>query len=138
MSRLALPMTAALGLTLLVAGTFLPWLHSGSTTRNSYRAGATARRVIVVPDWLSGALVVWPFVGLLCASVITLYALQLSRSAAVLGLIVGAGATAVSIGALAVRGSGTVAPAGTGPAVTIFGACVLVTTSTVLLLHRNE
>jgi hypothetical protein len=138
MSRLALPATAGFGLAVLVAGTFLPWLHSGSTTRNSYQAGGLARRVIHVPGWLSGALVVWPFIGLVCAGVITLYAVALARSAALLGLLIGAGALAVSSGALAIHGNGAVAPAGTGPTVTIFGASVVMAASSVLLLEHHH
>jgi hypothetical protein len=127
-----------LGLGVILAGTFLPWLHSGTSDRNSYQAGGVARRVLAVPGWLSSVMVVWPFIGLLCAAVVALYAVQLSRSAAVLALAIGAGAIVVSVAVLTIRGSTAVSPASIGPAATIVGACILIISSSVLLLRRDR
>lgn len=131
---LAGALAGVLGLVVIVIGTFLPWLKSGSVTRNSYQAGGAMRRLLDVPGWLGAALTAWPFVGLACAGVVVLFAAGLVRPSAVLGLLLGAFAAAVSAGALAVRGSGLVAPEAPGPVVTVVGATALITASTVLLL----
>ncbi|MDT4945558.1 MAG: hypothetical protein QOH14_2291 [Pseudonocardiales bacterium] len=135
MRRVAAPALGLLGLAVIVAGTFLPWLDSGRATRNSYQASGAARRLLDVSGWLGGALQAWPFVGLVCAAVVVLYALGLPRGAAGLGLLTGALAAAVAIGALTVHGNGLVAPATRGPAVTIAGATAVIIASTLLLLQ---
>lgn len=137
MKRVAAPALGLFGLAVIVAGTFLPWLDSGRATRNSYQASGAARRLLDVSGWLGGALRAWPFVGLVCAAVVVLYALGLPRSAAGLGLLTGAVAAAVAVGALSVRGNALVAPATRGPAVTIMGATAVIIAATLLLLERR-
>jgi hypothetical protein len=125
------------GLAAIVAGTFLPWLDSGSTTRNSYQAGGVARRLLDVSGWLGAGLQAWPYVGLLCAAVVALFALGLPRSAAALGLLTAGCAAAVAAGALSVQGNGLVGPAIRGPIVTIAGATAVIMASSLLLLQRQ-
>jgi hypothetical protein len=123
----------ALGLSLTVIGTFLPWMTSGSVTRNSYQAGGLARRVLQVPTWLSDALHVWPFIGLACAVVVALIVAGLPRPAGVLGMVLGVACAAVSIGTLALDGNAAVRPNSAGPAMSIIGAVIVLASSTLLL-----
>jgi hypothetical protein len=125
------------GLSLMVIGTFLPWMTSGSVTRNSYQAGGVARRVLQVPTWLSGALHVWPFVGLACAVVVALIVAGLPQPAGVFGVVVSVACAAVSIGTLTLDGNAAVRPNSAGPATTIIGA-VMVLASSTLLLRGSE
>jgi hypothetical protein len=134
--RIAGPALGALGLAVIVAGTFLPWLDSGARTRNSYQAGGVARRLLDLSGWRAAGLAVWPFVGLACAIVIALYALELRRMSAGLGLLVGAAAAAVSAGVLSINGTDLIGPANSGPIVTIIGATAVITASSLLLLQH--
>lgn len=46
------------GAVVLVAGTFLPWIRSGSTSRNSYQAAGHVERWELLGDGLSAPLIV--------------------------------------------------------------------------------
>jgi hypothetical protein len=113
---------AASGVTVLLAGTLLPWLRSGATLRNSYQA-ATALHA-----WVSGAvatlLTVWPVVITAWALCIALYALRLRRVSAVLACLFGVLTAAVAVAVLGQDGqSGAlIGPVIAGPAVTLIGA----------------
>lgn len=130
---------AGLGLTGLVAivvGTFLPWLRSGQTHRNSYQTGGAIKQVLGLPGPLDTALSVWPFLGLACGGVIALFALGLHRLAAVTALIAGLCSGAVAVGVLTVDGSTFAVPENSGPAVTLIGAISVLGAATVLLSSR--
>jgi hypothetical protein len=112
------------GLVLLVVGTFLPWLQSGRTLRNSYQASGTLRRLLA-PDGVVGTLLsAWPFVSLACAVAIACYALGLRRTAWLLGLLAAAVGAAAAIAALSLSGSHFARPAPTGPVVTLLGSAL--------------
>jgi hypothetical protein len=121
----------------IVVGTFLPWLKSGSAQRNSYQAGGAMRRLLDVHGLSGAGLTAWPFVGLACASVVVVFAAGLPRAGAALGLLVGAAAGAVSIGVLTADRAGFLQPANTGPVVTLIGAAFVAASSTVCLLARR-
>lgn len=61
-----------LGLIVMLTGTFLPWLRSGTARRNSYAASGLLRRLLDVPGWRSVLLHAWPFLALICAAVLAL------------------------------------------------------------------
>jgi hypothetical protein len=119
---------AITGLAVLVAGTFLPWLRSGSVVRDSYQSvGALRDLVSGVGGGLPSALMdAW--LAVIPASVVSvaLYALRLRRTSAVVGCLV-----SVTVGTAAalvlVQGSDAVTLIGaesTGPAVTLAGATI--------------
>jgi hypothetical protein len=119
---------AAAGLAILVLGTFLPWLRSGSVLRDSYQSAGALRGLIGgLNDQASALLAGWPAVIPCCAVCVAGYALGLRRSAAVLGLVVAA-TVGTAAGLVAVQAGGPdslVAPVTTGPAVTLTGATIV-------------
>lgn len=126
--------TGAGGLVTLVVGTFLPWLTSGSTDRNIYRAGGALRRLLGVHGIEAIGLDVLPFVGLWCAAVAIAYAYGYRRTACVGGLLVAAAGLSAAIGALVSGADGLVKGAAAGPVVTILGAVCVAAAASVLLL----
>jgi len=110
------------GLVCVVVGTFLPWLYSGSRSRNSYATGGALRRVFDVGGVADALLAAWPFVALACAAAIAALIVGLPRVAAIVGLVAVAAAIAGSIAMLTADGNGLVRPANTGPIVTLVGA----------------
>lgn len=126
------------GLACVVVGTFLPWLYSGSRSRNSYETGGALRRVFDVRGISDAALAAWPFVGLACAATIALLILGLRRTAAVVGLVDAAGAAAGAIAMLTAGDNGLVRPANLGPIVTLVGALTVVAAVTIQLFGASR
>ncbi len=79
--RLA-PAVAVAGLIVLVIGTFLPWLQSGDSQRNSYQASGTLRRILDPPGLLGALFAVWPLLAAAAAGGIALLLLGFRRSGA--------------------------------------------------------
>lgn len=116
------------GLAALLAGTFLPWLRSGTVERNSYSAGDVLRQIAQLPSALDFLMDVWPFLSLACAVAAALALLRIDLPAlAVSGVCaVVAGATS---GVVLVRGSsGLVRAVSTGPLVTLIGSVLVFVT----------
>ena len=116
---------AILGLVITVAGTFLPWLYSGSVQRNSYEAADLLRRLLGLDSGVGGALLVaWPAVGPLAALCVAGYVLGLPRVAAVanLGLSAITGAVGVFASVHADSGGSLVGLSWTGPVTVLVGA----------------
>jgi hypothetical protein len=126
------------GLVCVVVGTFLPWLYSGSRTRNSYAADGAVRRVLGVSHIGDAALTVWPFVGLACGAAIAALLLGLRRTAAVVGLLAAVGAAVGAIAMLAAGGNGVVRPANIGPIVTLIGAAAVPVAATMHLFGASR
>jgi hypothetical protein len=118
----------------MVVGTFLPWLRSGESERNAYRAGAALRRLLDVHGIAAVGLDVLPFAGLWCAAVAAAFALGFRRISCAAALAVGVLGLGVAIGALASKTEGLVTVARPGPIVTIVGAVMIVSAASVLLL----
>jgi hypothetical protein len=113
-----------LGLAVLVVGTFLPWLHSGLATRNSYATDGAMRRLLRVGGAANTALRAWPFLSLLCAvaaALLLLGHLRTALAAAVVAALVGGG---VAVWALTTSSGALVRPAPVGPIVTAVGAAL--------------
>lgn len=138
MTRRAAASGLVLGLAAIVLGAFLPWMHSGSATRNSYRAAGVARRVLHVAGWLGAGLRVWPFIPLAAAVAVALLAMGWTRSAGVLGTLLCAGCAAVTVGTLSLAGNTAVSPAALGPSVTLIGAGLGLVSSTLLLGRQRH
>lgn len=126
--RLGATAVGGLGLLLLIAGTFLPWLRSGQVTRNSYQTFGVLRRWIGESSPLGVALAAWPALGLLAAVSVALFALQLRRAAAITALLLSLPTGTVAVAAIIQSGEGE-APIGVmtlGPSVTLAGAVLIV------------
>lgn len=121
------------GLLTIVLGTFLPWLRSGDAQRNSYQTGGMLRRLLGLHGPAEVMLSVWPFVALLCAGVVALFAVGLRRVAAATSLIAAAASGAVAVTALQVSGTTFAMPVRLGPLVTLVGAVSLASAATLVL-----
>jgi hypothetical protein len=113
------------GLVVLVVGTFLPWLRSGRSTRDSYQADGVVGRLRDPSGVLGSVLHVWPFLGLVGGVALALVVLGRPRSGAALALVAATGAAAVAIWALNTHGSAVAEVAEIGPAVTLIGAIIV-------------
>jgi hypothetical protein len=112
---------------LLLAGTFLPWLHSGSTSRSSYALIGLVDRLDIAPDGPAASLIAaWPFVPLLVTTAVVLAwwgRSTWSLVVAVVAAMYAGGLAAV----LAVGSSGTPIDVGVGPWLcATAGACFLI------------
>lgn len=110
------------GLAVVVLGTFLPWLRSGSVTRNSYASDRALRDLWHVHGPLAALLSVWPFVSLACALGMALLLLGLARAGSVVAVLAALCAAGVAAWTLATSGNTAISPATAGPAVTLAGA----------------
>ncbi len=120
----------AAGLVLLVAGTFLPWLRSGTVERSSYRTDGVIRDLLDLNGVAGAVLMAWPFLSLLCAVALGLLILRLPRTGTALAVLCALAAGAVSVPVLLARSPGMVAVAATGPAVTLAGCVVVLAAAT--------
>jgi hypothetical protein len=128
----------AAGLLVGGIGAFLPWLRSGSTTRNSYTSDG-ALRGLLDPGGTRGAILDgWPFVGLASAISIALLLLGFTHLGAALALLASATAGGVAIWALNVPGRFLIHAESAGPRVTLAGAALtwLALVLRYLPLHR--
>lgn len=100
---------------LLLLGTFLPWLRSGSTTRSSYALVGLIDRLDIAPGGAAAlAITAWPFVPLLVTTAVV--AAWWGRSTTALVVAVVAALYAGGIAAvLAVGSAGTPITVGIGP-----------------------
>ena len=113
------------GPAVLVVGTFLPWLRSGRTDRNSYATDGAVRRLLDVDGTTAAALRAWPFVSLLCAAAVALVLLGRVGLGAALAALAALAAGPVAGWALGVRNRGLLHAATAGPAVTLTGAILI-------------
>lgn len=126
------------GLIVLVIGTFLPWLHSGHTQRNSYQAGGALRRLLGLRGAADAAVSAWPLLALMCAAVVAVFMLGLRRSAVLLALLASLAAGSVAVAALRVDGNRFVRPILLGPIVTLVGATAVILAATLLLISTRR
>jgi hypothetical protein len=107
-----------------VAGTFLPWLRSGTVDRNSYRAGDVLRRIEQLPAVLGFLMEIWRFLPLACAVAAALVLLRIDWAgltvAAVCAVVAGTSSAVVLV-----RGSsGLVRAVSTGPLLSLTGSAL--------------
>ncbi|WP_157984478.1 hypothetical protein [Lentzea terrae] len=132
---------AAVGLITSITGTFLPWLKSGMTTRDSYEV--LSLRDLAGLDGVAGSVVTSIWVGLTPLAMIAaaLYVVRFRRIAACTGLLFGTISGTVALLA-AVQGDSKGALVGisiAGPAVTLAGAVLtIVGAITVLTSNRRS
>ncbi len=129
--------TAVAGVVLLVVGTFLPWLESGTVSRTSYQA-AGALRSLVHPDGPAGIVLdAWPFVSAAGAVAVALLVLGQWLLGAVVTAIASLAAGTVAIATLAAPAGGVIRPSTTGPVVTLLGCAVAIIGSSGYLDHAH-
>lgn len=133
-------MLGVVGLVTGVAGTFLPWLRSGSVTRDSYEV--LALRGFAGLDGPSGEVVrgVWVGVTPLAVCCVVLWLLRLPRIAACLALLFGTIAGTVAALA-AVQGGNEGSLVGIsliGPVVTLGGAVLGVAGAITVLTAKTR
>ncbi|MEU7476049.1 hypothetical protein AB0A63_08700 [Lentzea sp. NPDC042327] len=132
---------AAVGLVTQITGTFLPWLKSGSTTRDSYQV--LSLRDLAGLDGVAGGVVTGVWVGLtpLAVLAIALHVVRFRRIAACAALLFGTIGGTVALVAT-VQGDSKGALVGistTGPVVTLAGAVLtIVGAITVLTSTRRS
>jgi hypothetical protein len=117
------------GLILVIVGSFLPWVISGTVRRSSYAIVGIVDRLGVAGDGIVGILVAsWPFVGVLCMTPVVAGCLRWWRTSGLLGIFVGLAAGVLSFGVviLTAGSSGlTVRLDPIGPAVMAAGSVLL-------------
>jgi hypothetical protein len=128
----------ALGIVVLVVGTFLPWLRSGRATRNSYEATGAVRRLVHPPGILDDLFRVWPLLGALCAVAVAVYALGLRRVGAGIGMLASLAGGAAAVAALNASGNAYASVTDTGPAITLVGAAIVVVSVGAQLVIRER
>jgi hypothetical protein len=115
----------AVGLIAVVVGTFLPWLRTGRTTRNSFWAAGLINRLLAPPGIAGLLLSAWPMIVLACAVAIALAALGVRRTASALAALTALSAGAVAVTTLLLPSRSYAAVAESGPGVTGGGACLV-------------
>ena len=131
----------AVGLVTSIAGTFLPWLKSGSTTRDSYEV--LSLRDLAGLDGVAGSVVTSIWVGLtpLAMIAVALYVVRFRRFAACVGRLFGTISGTVALLAT-VQGDSKGALVGissAGPITTLAGAVLtIVGAITVLTSYRRS
>ena len=116
------PLLGGTGLAGIVVGSFLPWLRSGRSGRNSYQAGGAVRRLVGTTGLVDDLLALWPLVALACAAAAALFLVGLRAVATALAAVSALAAGAAGVSALATTATSVAEVAVTGPAVTLSGA----------------
>jgi hypothetical protein len=134
---------AALGMVLMVVGTFLPWVVSGQVRRSSYAAAGVIDRLGIASEEMLDVLVgVWPLFGAICVLPVVAALLRRWRTAGVLAVLLALVGAAVSVSALAFAArsgpSGTVSLDPLGPTVTVAGAALLLVGGLLLAFRRSS
>ncbi len=89
------------GLVLVIVGSFLPWVISGTVKRSSYEIVGVVERLGFAEDGVVAAAVgAWPLLGALCFAPVITGALRWWRWTGVLAAAIGVLAAALSIGIL--------------------------------------
>jgi hypothetical protein len=132
---------AAVGLVTTIVGTFLPWLKSGSTTRDSYEV--LSLRDLAGLDGVAGTVVTSVWVGLtpLAMIAIALYVVRFPRFAACVAVLLGTiGGTVALVATVQGDNKGALVGISTaGPVTTLAGAVLtIVGAITVLTSTRRS
>jgi hypothetical protein len=128
--RIACCWLAGCGLVLVVVGSFLPWVVSGTVRRSSYAIAGVVDRLGIAGDGVFAILVAgWPFIGVLCFAPVLAAALRRWRTSGLLAVVIGLAAAVLSLGILVValgRSSLSVRLDPLGPTVMAAGGLLLV------------
>ena len=87
------------GIVLVVAGSFLPWVISGTVRRSSYAIVGILDRLGIADDGPIGILVgAWPLIGVLCMTPVVAAVLRWWRASGVLAVLLAVAAGLLSFG----------------------------------------
>ena len=126
----------AVGLALVVIGTFLPWSRSGTTYRNSYASLGVLREL----GFIGGLVNAWVAMIPVVAIAIAVYALGLRRSGAIVAAILSIIMGTIS-GVAAVQGGdegSLIGIASSGPTTTLVGAALALLGAVVVLVTQRK
>ena len=117
------------GLVLVIGGSFLPWVVSGTVRRSSYAIVGVLGRLGIGDNGPIGLLVgAWPLIGVLCMTPVVAAGLRWWRTSGVLAVLLALAAGLLSFGIIAVtagRSAGGIGVDPLGPAVMAAGAVLL-------------
>ena len=117
------------GIVLVVVGSFLPWVISGSVRRSSYAIVGILGRLGIGDNGPLGILVAaWPLIGVLCMAPIVAAALRWWRVAGILAVLLAIPAVLLSFGVILATGglaAGGIGVDPIGPAIMGAGAVLL-------------
>lgn len=119
---------AAIGLVLVIVGSFLPWVVSGQVRRSSYEIAGVLDRLDVAQNGVVAELIAgWPLIGVLCVTPLVAAGLRWWRTAGWLSMLIGLPVLCLAGGVLLIAGgrAGTVRLDPVGPAVMTAGALLL-------------
>ena len=144
-SRILFAVGAALslvGVLVVVAGTFLPWLASGGVQRNSYAVLGIVRRLRFLDGGPAAvAISLWPLLGSVAMLPVIAGILRWWRTAAVttlvFGILTGVGAASV-LAVAGGHGAAGITLSPTGPTITLAGALLAVVGAVTVLVARRR
>jgi hypothetical protein len=140
--RIAWCWMAGTGLGLVLIGSFLPWVISGSVKRSIYAIVGVVDRLGIAGDGVLAALLAnFPLLAALCFVPVVAAALRWWRVAGVLSVLIGLTATALSLGVLALalgRVGLTVRLDPLGPTVMASGGLLLIGGGLCLIFGHNS
>jgi hypothetical protein len=116
----------AAGALVMVAGTFAPWLQSGTATRNSYRTAGLLQQLLQIGGATGAALDALPLLAAICAGAGVLLAIGWHRVAAGVLAAVALAMSCLSVAALVAPTSGGVRVDTAGPAMVLIGAGLII------------
>lgn len=128
---------ALAGLTILIAGTFLPWLVSGEVRRNSYEIVGVINRLGLLASGPGSVLAaVWPFLGPTCILPVLAGLLRWWRTAGVLCVLLGVTCAVLAGMALVLavgRSAAGVSLDPVGPVTVLLGSVIAITGGALLV-----
>lgn len=127
----------ALGAVVMTAGTFAPWLASGTSTRNLYRSAGLVQRLAGLGRPVGLVLDALPFTGLYCIVAGVAYVLGRRHIAAGAIALLAFGFAGIALAALTNRRAGQIQLLVAGPSVTLIGALVCLATLLILGIRRQ-
>lgn len=135
LGRRTVPFSAMVaGAVVTVAGSFLPWVRSGSRSRHSYDVFRVVGNLGFASDGAAAtALRWWPFVPFLAVAAVVAVWWGWARAGGAIGVGASCYAGAVGLTVLAAPAGGLV-DIGAGPAVTVVGAVLLLAGSVAALV----
>jgi hypothetical protein len=135
-------MIGATGLILVVVGSFLPWVDSGTVRRSSYQiAGVVGRLGIGAGGALAFLIAAWPFIGFLCTAPVLAAAVRWWRTAGAIAVAIGLVSGLLSFSLLifvAGRGGSILRVDPIGPSVMAAGAVLLLCSGLALLFGAGS
>jgi hypothetical protein len=128
----------AMGGAITVLGSFLPWVRTGSRTRNSYDVFRVVGRLGFAPDGPADtAMRWWPVVPLLAVAAVVAVWWGWARSGGALGIVAAVYGGVVGLAVATAPDAGLV-DIGAGTIVTVVGAGVLLAGSVAAVAVRDE